>query len=149
VVDGGVGVTGNPVYQACVEAFYYTGEYNPQETTVVSLGTGRFGSGCAEPRSLWGWLNWVLNELLRSPDEQQTEIVRRHFPDLPFYRLNPDILKLDPGFKKAIDMDDVEGIPKLIEYGNEFAAGIDWKAILNGADVGFRVPAAQEDPKAA
>jgi patatin-like phospholipase/acyl hydrolase len=42
LVDGGVGVTGNPVYQACVEAFYYTGEkYKPEETTTVSLGTGR------------------------------------------------------------------------------------------------------------
>jgi uncharacterized protein len=149
VVDGGVGVTGNPVYQACVEAFYYTGEYNPSETTVVSVGTGRFGSGATEPRTLWGWLNWVLNELLRSPDQQQTEIVRRHFPDLLFYRLDPDIPKLDPGFKKAIDMDDVGGIPKLIEYGNAFAAGIDWKAILEGEDEGFRVAAASEDPKAA
>src|SRR5512143_272128 len=38
LVDGGVGVTGNPVYQACVEAFDYTPDYKPQETITVSLG---------------------------------------------------------------------------------------------------------------
>jgi hypothetical protein len=149
VVDGGVGVTGNPVYQACVEAFYYTGEYTPRETTAVSLGTGRFPNSGGEPGTLWGWVDWVLDELLSSPGEQQTEIVRRHFPDLLFYRLNPDILKLDPGFRNSIDMDDVEAIPKLIEYGNAFASGIDWKAILEGDDEEFQVAAASEDPKAA
>ena len=29
LVDGGVGVAGNPVYQACVEAFYYSSDYQP------------------------------------------------------------------------------------------------------------------------
>src|SRR5947208_625353 len=41
LVDGGVGVTGNPVYQACVEAFYYD-DFTLAETKVVSLGTGSF-----------------------------------------------------------------------------------------------------------
>ena len=41
LVDGGVGVTGNPVYQACVEAFYYD-NFTPVETSIVSLGTGSF-----------------------------------------------------------------------------------------------------------
>lgn len=42
LVDGGIGVTGNPVYQACVEAFHYTAEYDPATTLVVSLGTGQY-----------------------------------------------------------------------------------------------------------
>jgi patatin-like phospholipase/acyl hydrolase len=42
LVDGGVGVVGNPVYRACVEAFYFAAGYEPEETTTVSLGTGRF-----------------------------------------------------------------------------------------------------------
>ncbi len=42
LVDGGVGVAGNPVYQTCVEAFFYNSAYQPDNTTVVSLGTGRF-----------------------------------------------------------------------------------------------------------
>ena len=62
LVDGGVGVAGNPVYQACVEAFFYTDPangYEPGETTTVSLGTGRSiapkreptASTCPEPRA--------------------------------------------------------------------------------------------------
>jgi uncharacterized protein len=134
VVDGGVGVTGNPVYQACVEAFCYTGEYTPEETAVVSLGTGSFPHMGDQPRTLWGWLDWILPELLRSPGEQQTEIVRRHFAAMPFRRLDPDILKLDPTLKKPIDMDDIEAIPRLIEYGKAFAAQLDWRGILEGAE---------------
>src|SRR5512138_1720738 len=49
LVDGGVGVTGNPVYQACIEAFDYTPGYKPEETIAVSLGTGRFRNR-KEPR---------------------------------------------------------------------------------------------------
>lgn len=139
VVDGGVGVTGNPVYQACVEAFAFTGEYTPDETLVVSLGTGRFPHDSSEPATLWGWLSWILAELLRSPGEQQTEMVHRSYPGMPFYRLDADLLKLDPALKKPIDMDDIEAIPKLIEYGRAFAALIDWKSILDGTDQTFRV----------
>jgi patatin-like phospholipase/acyl hydrolase len=139
VVDGGVGVTGNPVYQACVEAFYYTGEYSREETTVVSLGTGRFPYPDKEPRTLWGWLEWVLAELLRSPGEQQTEAVQRLFPNLIFYRLDPDLAALDPTLDHPIDMDDVEAIPRLIQYGTQFAGTIDWPAILDGTDRRFRV----------
>ncbi|HEX8985647.1 MAG TPA: patatin-like phospholipase family protein [Bryobacteraceae bacterium] len=139
VVDGGVGVTGNPVYQACVEAFYYTDEYKLEETRIVSLGTGRFPHMQGTPGTLLGWLDWILAELLRSPGEQQTQIVQRHFGAAPFYRLDPDLLKLDPKLKKAIDMDDVGAIPRLIEYGNAFAALIDWQAILADTDEVFRV----------
>ncbi|MGD0014699.1 MAG: patatin-like phospholipase family protein [Bryobacteraceae bacterium] len=139
LVDGGVGVTGNPVYQACVEAFCYTREYSPDETTVVSLGTGRFPHKDKQPCTLLGWLEWVLAELLRSPGEQQTEIVYRQFPQSLLYRLDADIGKLDPALKGPIDMDDVEAIPKLVEYGREFAALVDWPAILDGSDRSFRV----------
>src|SRR5262249_39068424 len=57
LVDGGVGVTGNPVYQACVEAFYYD-DFTPDNTQVVSLGTGFFPPGDDTPTGLLGWLNW-------------------------------------------------------------------------------------------
>jgi hypothetical protein len=140
VVDGGVGVTGNPVYQACVEAFHYTGEYTPENTQIVSLGTGLFPHTGDQPRTLWGWLGWILPELLRSPGEQQTAIVRRHYPTTPFCRLDPDIPKLGPTLKKPIDMDDVEQIPRLIEYGKAFAAGVDWKAILGVGCTNSQLP---------
>jgi len=130
LVDGGVGVTGNPVYQACVEAFYYTNEYKPADTVVVSLGTGRFLHPDKQPCTLWGWLEWVLDEMLRSPEEQQTQIVQRHFTDMKLYRFDADIAVIDPSLKKPIDMDDVEQMDRLVKYGVAFAAGIDWARII-------------------
>src|SRR5271169_1496494 len=124
LVDGGVGVTGNPVYQACVEAFCYTGEYTPEATTVVSLGTGSFREAIREPRTLWGWIEWVLNELLRAPEEQQTEAARRQFPQARFFRFDADIAA------DAIAMDDVGAIDKLCAYGHTFAESIDWEEVL-------------------
>ena len=132
LVDGGVGVTGNPVYQACVEAFCYTGEYAPDTTTVVSLGTGRFKAASGEPSTLWGWLEWVLAELLQAPEEQQTEIAQRQFPQMRFFRFDADIAQIDPTLEKPIDMDDVGSMDKLVAYGHAFAASIDWRAVLEG-----------------
>jgi uncharacterized protein len=124
LVDGGVGVTGNPVYQACVEAFCYTGEYAPENTTVVSLGTGSFRQAIREPRTLWGWNEWVLNELLRAPEEQQTEAARRQFPQARFFRFDADIAE------KTIAMDDVGAVDRLCAYGHAFAESIDWEEVL-------------------
>ncbi|HXN50268.1 MAG TPA: patatin-like phospholipase family protein [Bryobacteraceae bacterium] len=124
LVDGGVGVTGNPVYQACVEAFCYTGEYAPENTTVVSLGTGSFHKAIREPRTLWGWIAWVLTELLRAPEEQQSEAARRQFPQARFFRFDADI----PA--KPIAMDDVGAVDKLCAYGHAFAESIDWEEVL-------------------
>lgn len=131
LVDGSVGVTGNPVYQACVEAFYYSDDYNPEETTVVSLGTGRF-LGPDYPSWIWPWLRWLLDELLHSPGEQQTEIVQRHFPQMPFYRI-------DPLLERKVGLDDVESIDYLRRVGEHFAARIDWEAILQGTETTFRM----------
>ena len=131
LVDGGVGVAGNPVYQACVEAFYYTGEYRPEQTTVVSLGTGRFVSR-RRPTWLWSWLEWVLGELLRSPGEQQTEIVQRHFPAMPFYRI-------DSVLARDIPLDDAGSAEELRQHGERLAAQVDWSAILAGTASSFRV----------
>jgi patatin-like phospholipase/acyl hydrolase len=134
VVDGGVGVTGNPVYQACVEAFYYTGEYTPEQTTVVSLGTGLFPHKSEPPKTLIGWVDWVMAELLRSPGEQQTQIVRQEFPEMQFYRIDPDMSSFD----HKIDMDGVEQAGVLRDFAEKFAQRIDWAGILAGTDEEFR-----------
>jgi hypothetical protein len=131
VVDGGVGVTGNPVYQACVEAFCYSQGYRPAETTVISFGTGRFPKK-EDPHCITGWLNWVVNTTLHAPMEQQTEIVARHYSDATFYRLEPPL----PG---DIDMDDIDQIGELESAGNEFAGRVDWDAMLRGDVTEFRV----------
>lgn len=131
LVDGGVGVTGNPVYQACVEAFEYTPDYTPEETLTVSLGTGRFKER-QEPGWIGAWLEWVLAELLASPAEQQTEITQRHFPQMTFYRIDTEL-------KESIGLDDYRKVDRLVEYGEKLAEVIDWDTILAGTETRFRV----------
>jgi patatin-like phospholipase/acyl hydrolase len=121
LVDGGVGVTGNPVYQACVEAFYYD-NFSSDDTHVVSLGTGFFPPGNQVPHGFLGWLEWTIGTLLDAPEDQQTKIVNRHFPGI--------LQRFDWELPKAIDMADTSSIPLLIEVGQQAAAAMDWKAIL-------------------
>lgn len=138
LVDGSVGVAGNPVYQACVEAFFYSQGYDPSNTTIVSLGTGRFAVE-KRPTWIWPWLDWLLVELLRSPGEQQTEIVQRHFDRTLLYRLDPDLKKLDPALASGIGLDDINCIDLLLELGERFAAQVPWLQILAGVDETFRI----------
>jgi hypothetical protein len=131
LVDGAVGVTGNPVYQACIEAFDYTPGYKPEETITVSLGTGRFKHR-KQPKWIGGWLEWILNELLESPGEQQTEITQRHFPQMIFYRIDTEL-------KQNIGLDNPKDIDRLIEYGERLAETIDWEAILAGTATPYQI----------
>jgi len=121
-VDGGVGVTGDPVYQACVEAFYYDEGFTPADTRVISLGTGFFPRGTAVPRGLPGWLGWTVDALLEAPQEQQPELVKRHFPGV-LERYNWQL-------PSNIDMADTSAIPTLSAIGQQAALGMDWKTIL-------------------
>ncbi len=125
-VDGGVGIAGNPVYQMCVEAFYYTppGAYTPAECIVVSLGTGVYDARFS-PNNLVAWANWVVGELLMSPAEQQTELVLRHFETAGAYRINPSL-------PRDIGLDGINDIAELIQIGRQAAAQINWADILAG-----------------
>ena len=139
LIDGGIGVAGNPVYQACVEAFEYTRSYQPADTLVVSLGTGKLLRR-EQPRWLWPWVGWLLSELLRSPAEQQTELVHRHYPATPFYRLDTELTS-------EIGLDAADRIVELKAYGQRLAAGVDWPAILDGSDERYRVTSATTLPR--
>jgi predicted acylesterase/phospholipase RssA len=139
MVDGGTGVAGNPVYQACVEAFGYTDRYDAANSIVVSLGTGRF---LERPRPTWiySWLHWLLAELLRSPGEQQTELVDRHFHAATFYRM-------DVRLERDFSIDDADDVAALLDVGERFAALIDWRAVLAGRDVEWLVSRRGRQPE--
>jgi predicted acylesterase/phospholipase RssA len=139
LIDGGTGIAGNPVYQACVEAFEYTDGYRPEESVVVSLGTGKLLRR-ERPVWLWPWVGWLLAELLRSPAEQQTELVHRHYPQAAFYRLDLEL-------QREIGLDAVDRIGELKAYGEKLAAGVDWPAILDGRDERYRVTDATTLPR--
>lgn len=131
LIDGGMGVAGNPVYQACVEAFEFTDAYEPTSALVVSLGTGTLLRR-PRPRWLWEWLNWLLAELLRSPAEQQTELVHRHYPEARFHRI-------DFALERDIGLDAVDRIAELRAAGERLAKAVEWERILAGTDDRFRI----------
>jgi uncharacterized protein len=139
LIDGGTGVAGNPVYQACVEAFVYTDAYRPTETLVVSLGTGRHLQR-DRPTWLWPWFGWLLSELLRSPAEQQTELVHRHYGEARFHRIDVEL-------ERDIGLDRVEAIDELRQIGERLAVRVEWPAILEGRDETWRVTDATTLPR--
>lgn len=138
LVDGGTGVAGNPVYQACVEAFRYTDGYLEPETIVVSLGTGHFLQR-KRPTWIYSWLHWLLAELLRSPGEQQTELVDRHFGDATFYRI-------DVKLPRDYSMDDATKMANLQELGEDLLPKIAWEKILDGSDTHWLVGKGHRQP---
>jgi hypothetical protein len=122
MVDGGVGVTGNPVYEACVEAFCFD-DLDPASTRVVSLGTGSYPPGNQVPSGLLGWMQWTVTTLLDAPEDQQTELVDRHWPNV--------MQRFDWQLPQAIDMADTGSIDMLVQICSKVAAQMDWKIILS------------------
>ena len=113
-VDGGVGSYNNPCYIAAYEAQFVLG-WDPAETTLISLGTGR------EPHSLepeqinrfwpWHWIGPVLGAFQQSSDDQQVHLVETFFKELDFRRFQVDL-------QGSYPMDEPEKIPELTAYGD-------------------------------
>ncbi len=114
-VDGGVGSYANPAYLAAYEAAYIL-RWEPAETTLISLGTGRephqFDTRRANDIYPWQWLSPLLGAFMQSADDQQIQLVRTFFTQLDFRRFQ---VKLH----QSIPMDDARSIPALAAYGEE------------------------------
>lgn len=119
-VDGGVGAYSNPCYLAAYEACFCL-KWNPAETTLISLGTGRsprmIQPGQAERFWAWEWIDPVLGAFLQSADDQQVHLVRTFFDQLDFRRFQVDL-------REPIGLDDVDKIPILTAYGEELGRKI-------------------------
>jgi hypothetical protein len=84
----------------------------------------------------------VLSELLRSPGEQQTELVRRHYPSARFYRI-------DVRLERDFPLDATGGaIEELLAIGEALATTVDWPRILDGTDETFLVRPGETRPEA-
>jgi hypothetical protein len=114
-VDGGVGSYANPCYLAAYELLFCL-KWKPEETTLISLGTGRDPGGIkpGQPRRFfaWEWLSPVLGAFLTSADDQQVHLVKTFFTRLDFRRFQVDL-------QEKIEMDDPTQIPRLVEYGEQ------------------------------
>ncbi len=114
-VDGGVGAYANPSYLAAYEIRFCLG-WDPAETTLISLGTGRVPPsllpGDADRLWPWQWIGPVLGAFLQSADDQQVHLVDTFFEELDFRRFQVDL-------REPIQMDDPGQIPLLEAYGEE------------------------------
>jgi hypothetical protein len=116
-VDGGVGSFGNPCFIAAYEACIVR-EWKPEETTLISLGTGRLKPGTGLPLHApdrftpLQWLSPILDSLLNDANDQQARVVKQSFAGLDLRRFQ---IETEP-----IGMDDVSAIDRLIEYGKTF-----------------------------
>jgi hypothetical protein len=119
-VDGGVGSYANPCYLAAYEIKYCL-EWDPAETTLISLGTGRnpnvVKKGEANRWYPWQWLSPLLGAFLHSADDQQVHLVETFFERLDFRRFQVDLAS-------PIAMDNPDAIPRLLGYGEELGRKI-------------------------
>jgi hypothetical protein len=120
-VDGGVGSYNNPCYLAAYEVRFCL-DWNPAETTLISLGTGRdphtLQPGDADKFWAWRWLEPLLGAFMQSADDEQVHIVDTFFEELDFRRFQVD---LEEPMGLGID---VSKIPELTAYGDELGRKI-------------------------
>ena len=119
-VDGGVGSYSNPCYIAAYEARYCLG-WKPEETTLISLGTGRHRNstppGVANNYRPWDWVSPTLGAFMTSAADQQVHLVETFFEGLDFRRFQVDL-------DEEIAMDDPSALPRLAHYGDRMASRI-------------------------
>jgi len=119
-IDGGVGSYANPCYLAAFEAQYCL-NWNPAETTLISLGTGRgphvVEQGQAGKWYAWDWLMPMLGAFMQSADDQQFGLTSTFFKELDFRRFQIDLIE-------PIEMDKADKIALLAKYGEQMGRKI-------------------------
>lgn len=114
-IDGGVGAYSNPCYVAAYEARECM-QWDPAETTLISIGTGRlpyaYDAGRIARSWAWDWIGTVLNVFSQSAYDQQVHLVETFFEQLDFRRFQIDLN--DP-----IQMDDTNRMDELAAYGEQ------------------------------
>ncbi len=118
LIDGGVGAYFSPSYLAAYEACIVK-KWDPAETTLISLGTGRDPS--LKRRDIdrfrpWDWLWPIVDAFQQSAAEGQLRLVKTFFRKLDFRRFQVH-------FTKPIPWDDPSraNISQLTRYGEQLA----------------------------
>jgi uncharacterized protein len=143
LVDGGVGVYGNPSLAAAIEAVDYIG-FEPENTLHISLGTGFSSHALAEGQGArYGaldWIRYVISESLGEAALQQAFSTRAIYGTrgMDFRRYNPfldresvevhlgvDTGGLDPA-GLSLDSTRPEQIALMERIGRAYAENIDW-----------------------
>lgn len=147
-IDGGVGSYNNPCYLAAYEIYVFlqrAWEWKPEETTLISLGTGEdppsFKKKDENKRlGIKKLAESIFGAFMQSADKQQVSLVNFFFEDLDFRRFQVN-------FDKEIKLDDAGEIEYLSEkYGKKMGKMIlndkfeDRKKIYEGLKVSIKGP---------
>lgn len=120
-IDGGVGSYSNPCYIAAFEVLFCLEDWHPEETTLISIGTGSTKTGMKEGEANhfrpWNWISPVLDAFTVDAARQQVDLVHRFFEGLDFRRFQIEL-------PEPIPMDDVGSINKLTAYGEKLGQKI-------------------------
>ena len=145
LVDGGVGVFGNPSLATVTEAMeYIKGGFEDDNVIHISFGTG-YTPNNAAPKIVQGWniVNWVsyvINAGLEDATLQQAMITRSIYADrLDYRRYNP-LLTIDNVENKlgvptngidpatlGLDSTDPKAVALMEKIGRAYAHKIDWR----------------------
>lgn len=145
LVDGGVGVFGNPSLATATEAMeYIKGGFADHNVIHISFGTG-YTPNVAPPDRVRGWtvINWieyVIGEGMEDAALQQAMITRGIYADrTDFRRYNPLLTRdniehvlgvptgrIDPMYL-GLDSTDPEAIDLMEKIGRAYAHKIDWR----------------------
>jgi hypothetical protein len=143
LIDGGVGVYGNPCLAAAIEAVEYIG-FQPQDIVHIALGTGftpnDIEDGGGTRFWLLDWIKYIIGEGMKDAALQQAYMTRALYKDrgMDFRRynvylqkesvekvLNVDTGGLDPA-QLSLDSSRAAEVALMERIGSAYAATIDW-----------------------
>lgn len=148
LVDGGVGVYGNPCLATLTEAMEYIGAeqgFVDNEVVCISVGTGYALNAAAEGQAgsytIFKWLPYVISAGMGEASLQQTFSARAIYRDrVDFRRYNPQLSRrsiaevlgvpVPAGIEPAtlsLDSADPAALQMMAELGRAYARAIDWR----------------------
>jgi hypothetical protein len=120
-VDGGVGSYGNPTYIAAYEVLYCIDDWEPSDTTLISIGTGKGKSGLKEGEAdsfyAWNWIWPMVDAFSADAAHQQVDLVHKFFDTVDFRRFNIELTE-------SIPMDDTDSLDTLTALGEQLGQKI-------------------------
>ncbi len=147
LIDGGVGVYGNPSLAAAIEAMEYIGAsegFEDGKVRMISLGTGyppnQFGEGAAAKFWLKDWIEYIIGENIDDSGLQQVYLTRAIYKDrMDFRRYNPLLttksiteklgIPVPAGIKPellSLDTRTAAELQFMEDIGRAYARKIDW-----------------------
>ncbi len=140
-IDGGVGSYNNPCYLAAYEIQYGL-PWKPQETTLISIGTGRekghIHKGAVDHFLPPQYIGPLIDAFTHCAADQQVDLVTKLFPGLDFRRFQVDL-------QQPIPLDDTSMLQQMIRYGDQLGEMI----LTDQTDGSMRIVATPAPPDAA